>query len=165
MSRDVPQRYFLPEEAATYLKIDLKVMRGLPDLWQCRISDRIIRYDLEDLKAYRYKLPLPKSVDGLADLIRTRVAEHEAVGFIYFMRCREIVKIGYSAEPPSRHAALQAVIPFELELLGSMPGSVAAERELHRTFSSIKYERHAEWFYRSPELLAAIGVATEACDG
>jgi hypothetical protein len=162
---EISQRYFRPDEAAAYLGIAPAAVRALPDLWQCRLTDRLIRYDLEDLKAYRYKLPLPKNADGLADLIRTRVAEHETVGFIYFMRCREIVKIGYSAEPPSRHAALQAVIPFELELLGSMPGSVAAERDLHKTFSSIKYERHTEWFYHSPELLAAIGAATEACDG
>ena len=161
---DPEQRYFRPDEAAAFLGIKLAAIRLLPDLPQCRVTDRLIRYDLEDLRAYRPKLPLPKTADGLAIIIRNRVAEHETTGFIYFMRCLELVKIGYSAKPPSRHEALQAVIPFELELLGAMPGSVAAERDLHKTFARIKYERLTEWFYHSPVLLDAIRFATEARD-
>jgi hypothetical protein len=72
------------------------------------------------------------------------------------MRCRELVKIGYSIDPPNRHRQLQAFIPFDLDLIGYLPGSILAERALHAVFASIKAGAIDEWFRHSPALLEAI---------
>lgn len=152
----IPRRYLKPDEAAAYLGVEPEAVRLLPDLAQCRPTPRLILYDIQDLKAYRNRIPIPQDAGALAKLITGRISEHPTTGLIYFMQCREIVKIGYSAEPPSRHAQLQAVIPFELLLLGSVPGSVAAERNLHAALDSVRYRGLAEWFYHSPALLEAI---------
>ena len=63
---------------------------------------------------------------------------------IYFVRSNEFVKIGYSAKPMSRIAALQTANPSMLELLVIMPGTAVTEKELHSVFS--EYHHLNEWY-------------------
>jgi hypothetical protein len=158
---EIQQRYFNSALAARYMGVTPRELLALPDLLQCRPLPRKILWDMKDLQAYKPKLPLPKTSEKLATLILARIAEYPAAGFIYFVVCRELVKVGFSGEPPARVAALQAVIPFELQLLGAVRGSIPAERGLHAAFSSIKSSVGHEWFYHSPALLDAIKTVTE----
>lgn len=82
-------------------------------------------------------------------------------GYVYFMRCREILKIGWSSQPLSRRAELQAVIPFEIEVLGYVASCRQAEAAMHAAFASVKYPLLKEWFYLSDDLLAAIVTVTK----
>jgi DNA-binding transcriptional regulator YdaS (Cro superfamily) len=65
-------------------------------------------------------------------------------GFVYFLRCGDFVKIGYSATPDIRIRALRTGCPYPVELIGIHPGSLADEKYLHRRFSPVHHER--EWF-------------------
>lgn len=67
-------------------------------------------------------------------------------GRIYFIQGRETlrIKIGYSKNPPSRLAELQTAANERLALLGSIPGTIAEEKALHRKFA--EYRCVGEWF-------------------
>lgn len=67
-------------------------------------------------------------------------------GNIYFIRSRNLVKIGYTAGKPSaRLAKLQNGSPAKLELLGSIEGDDVIEKQLHWRFKT--QHSHGEWFF------------------
>lgn len=77
---------------------------------------------------------------------------------IYFVRPVGMdgpVKIGCSKEPLRRALQLSIWCPFKLEVVHSMPGTLADERALHRHFSADLL--HNEWFKPSDRLCALIG--------
>jgi hypothetical protein len=62
---------------------------------------------------------------------------------VYFVRCGEFVKIGYTtAQPQTRVEAFDA--PYDVTLLASVPGGLRLERSLRRTFKDLHHRR--EWF-------------------
>jgi hypothetical protein len=61
------------------------------------------------------------------------------------------VKIGFSANPEDRLAALQTAHPRKLLLVGFMPGSLAEEKFLHEKFSHLRL--NGEWFSISDDLM------------
>lgn len=82
---------------------------------------------------------------------------------IYFIQQHNeslAVKIGYTAsdEPEGRLRSLQTGNPSELTVLGTMPGTAADERELHRRFANFRLV--GEWFRPVPQLLLFINQAT-----
>lgn len=60
-----------------------------------------------------------------------------------------LVKIGYANNPVRRLTELQVSNPVRLEILATLPGARAEERQLHRHFTS--HRRHGEWFDFGPE--------------
>jgi hypothetical protein len=105
------------------------------------------------------------SVDDLALYIDQRVAiaraevikEDESPippqrppGVVYLIAAGEMVKIGFSADLGARFAALQTTSPVKLELLASIPGTYATERDLHVRFATQR--SHGEWFKREGDL-------------
>lgn len=72
--------------------------------------------------------------------------------FVYFVRCQDYVKIGWSRQPERRIAILQNAVPFQLEILGIHPGTATDEFLLHERFASLRVRQ--EWFVRSPEIEA-----------
>lgn len=66
--------------------------------------------------------------------------------FIYVIgtHVNNVVKIGYAASPTRRLAELQASSPLQLQLLVTLPGGRAEERQLHLRFARLR--RHGEWF-------------------
>lgn len=75
-------------------------------------------------------------------------------GYVYFIQCGEFVKIGFSQDPRSRKSSLETSMPYKLEFIGLMVGSIATERKLHREH---KVRRHnGEWFRLDDELRAEI---------
>lgn len=75
-------------------------------------------------------------------------------GYVYFLQCRELVKIGYSLNPSARCAQIQDGIPFEVTPLGHLPASRKAERNLHWRFMTRR--ECGEWFRISDDLKEAI---------
>lgn len=73
---------------------------------------------------------------------------------VYFIRCGEFVKIGFSICPELRLATIQAVLPHEAVLMGSIPGARKREREIHTRFAHLHHR--GEWYRLEPELRRAI---------
>lgn len=78
-------------------------------------------------------------------------------GFVYFIRCEDRVKIGYSEDPVRRLSKVNADAPFPCELLGWVAADDYPERELHERFAAARL--HSEWFAAIPEILAFIEAA------
>lgn len=75
-------------------------------------------------------------------------------GKVYFARSGQRIKIGYSKNPWARVRELGAGAESGIELIGTIPGSISDEKELHVRFEHIHVDR--EWFEAAPELLAYI---------
>lgn len=66
------------------------------------------------------------------------------------------IKIGCSDKPAKRLITLAAWSPFELEIIGSVPGGFSDESRLHRRFSDLHTRK--EWFMSSPALRQTIEI-------
>lgn len=65
---------------------------------------------------------------------------------IYFIKSRNMVKIGYTAgDPQNRLRKMQIGSGEKLTLLGTIEGDQVAERQLHWRFK--KQHSHGEWFF------------------
>jgi hypothetical protein len=73
---------------------------------------------------------------------------------VYFMCCRNAIKIGYARDVQKRLKAHQVSQPVPVGLMATTPGGVELEREYHRMFA--KYRIRGEWFEDAPEILAEI---------
>lgn len=73
---------------------------------------------------------------------------------IYFIRCEDYVKIGIGYTPSDRIGTLQVGCPFELVMIGTIPGTIAEELALHRRFASMRIR--GEWFRYEGDLKAYI---------
>ncbi len=79
--------------------------------------------------------------------------EGPSLGSVYFIRAvtTHRVKIGFTElDPVSRLATLQIGSPEKLELIGSLAGSMADERAIHKQFANQR--QSGEWFTLSPEI-------------
>lgn len=66
-------------------------------------------------------------------------------GVVYFLKCRNLVKIGVTVSMVmDRIHSMRGSNPFELSLLGLVPGGLKVEREAHVFFRQHLYRR--EWF-------------------
>lgn len=73
---------------------------------------------------------------------------------VYFITAGPCIKIGISTNLRSRFASLQTSSMDELRLLGTVPGGIEREREIHRSLE--KYRRRGEWFLDCLEVREAI---------
>ena len=80
------------------------------------------------------------------------------VDVVYYVRQRERIKIGTSANPRGRLAALH----FD-EVLAFERGDRSLEQRRHAQFAAHRFPR-TEWFAVHPELLAHIGELTAGVD-
>lgn len=77
---------------------------------------------------------------------------------IYFVQSPDggPVKIGYSADVPTRVKQLEADYKRPLALLATMPGEVKDERAVHERFSHLRFGK-TEQFRPAPDLMEFIG--------
>lgn len=79
-------------------------------------------------------------------------------GFVYFIRAKgdpsSPIKIGWTTNIIGRLEALQTGFPHELEVVGSTPGDIQREKDLHKRFSGLRLR--GEWFSPSADLLEYI---------
>lgn len=71
-------------------------------------------------------------------------------GFVYFLRCGDFVKVGYSRTPDVRVAMLKCATPYKVEKIAVLPGTRAHEQAAHRVLASVHHVR--EWFHWGPEV-------------
>lgn len=73
-------------------------------------------------------------------------------GWVYFVLCADlnVLKIGWTQNPPERFQALRVGIPYPIECLTARPGSVADEKALHRRYRDLRAS--GEWFRYEPRL-------------
>lgn len=84
-----------------------------------------------------------------------RGASLTTIGFVYFVRFSDRVKIGFSANPAGRLKN----IPHD-EVLAIVPGTMADERGLHAQFA--RYRVTGEWFQADEDLLDFIAALPTA---
>lgn len=104
---------------------------------------------------------MPEDLDVYLEYSRQ---ENDAIGKVYFIQDAETraIKIGISVNPAGRLNQLQIGHPYQLVLLGTIPGSRQIEAELH-----VKFERHhlrGEWFRGDDQLLSEIRALIEGTD-
>lgn len=73
---------------------------------------------------------------------------------VYFIRGGDFVKIGYSADLFVRFIDLQTSCPFDLEIMGDIPGGRSVEAKVHFKFGALHVR--GEWFRYHPEIVAYI---------
>ena len=80
----------------------------------------------------------------------------QGISYVYFIQSEQTgaIKIGVSTSPKDRLATLQTGSSDNLCLLGSTPGDIALEKQLHLKFS--RYSIGGEWFELNEELIALI---------
>ncbi|MEM7746624.1 MAG: GIY-YIG nuclease family protein [Pseudomonadota bacterium] len=88
--------------------------------------------------------------------------EAEELAGVYFITCRNYVKVGHSQCISSRMKTLQGHIPFQLCLLGALEGTTADENRIHRALS--KKHHHNEWFHLSDQLEQILIFETVPCE-
>lgn len=82
---------------------------------------------------------------------------------IYFLKNGDAVKIGYTADVEQRNAQLQTASPHQLELLGTMNGSIEVETAIHARFNHLRIR--GEWFRLNRALIRFIVLNTDTEHG
>lgn len=90
----------------------------------------------------------------LIELINSAPTPRESRVYFIQSGAAGAIKIGKAFSPGVRLAELQTACPSTLRLLGSIPGDVLDERELHARFSDDRVR--GEWFAPSAKLLSFI---------
>lgn len=110
----------------------------------------------------------PERVRHIFDLygIEPRNSPEEAIllsdgsGFVYIIKCHDLVKVGIAASVESRLSSLQTGNPYDLEVINSFASREPAldERRLHSRFA--KYHVRGEWFRIPGRLLDRLRTLT-----
>ncbi len=122
---------------------------------------------LRDLKQWTNATP-PEISERVSRLFQERWAEYQAIeystyehtdpealeqtGVVYFIRSRDLVKIGTTTDLVKRMGAFS--VPH-ITLLATEPGYKRRERELHLQFAELRINRR-EWFRLAPPLTGYI---------
>lgn len=70
---------------------------------------------------------------------------------VYFIRMRDLIKIGYTAALKQRLSSIGDTMPYPIELLHDVPGDRFSEAWHHWRFDHLRVK--GEWFKDDPELL------------
>ena len=106
-----------------------------------KVSEKIssINYLGSEMRAY-----LESKVQELTAIPQEYELSAKYECHIYFIRCLDSVKIGYSKNPDMRLTALQTANPNKLELLYSFPSFQWKEKEIHQEL--IAHHINLEWY-------------------
>jgi hypothetical protein len=95
--------------------------------------------------------------DALAGRFSEKIEKHEprpTGKYVYFLRCGDAVKIGYTTNPSGRLESLKTGLPTPIDAFVLVAGTEADERALHREFHQQRV--HGEWFRANGALLNVI---------
>ncbi|MDP3940647.1 MAG: GIY-YIG nuclease family protein [Deltaproteobacteria bacterium] len=127
---------------------------SLADEWGC--SERTLRKRARELGACCILGKTMLIFDEHVDILRPLMKSHKLArarprkNVVYFLRCGDFIKIGWSKEFGRRIKALSTSSPYDIELITTIDGSPKLERELHKRFSS--HHHRNEWFRLEGEL-------------
>lgn len=116
-------------------------------------------------RGFRAKLPkypghseFAKRYDELLARIRPARTRPEtgndAVGYVYFLKIDDKVKIGFSAHPPGRLREVRPSQQAKVQMFAYVPGTMQREKALHERLKP--YRRRGEWFTLDAEVLQTI---------
>lgn len=112
---------------------------------------------LPDLQRRTPPFPSPDPTTGNFDLDaidRWNGSKGAFTGYVYFVRCGDFIKIGFSSNPRERLNSIRAAMPLEVEFLLAFACKAKAEGNLHRKFAHLRHRN--EWFRAGADLLAYI---------
>lgn len=92
----------------------------------------------------------------------TQPRSPSVLGYTYFVRDGDFIKIGSSMTPASRIKSLQTAIARELEVLAVVPMEFADELQTHQRFAHLR--ERGEWFRSNPELIGFITAVKEQAE-
>jgi uncharacterized phage protein (TIGR02220 family) len=75
-------------------------------------------------------------------------------GKIYFIKCDNLLKIGFSKNPWARLAALKTGMSGEVNFLGCIDGTMRDEIDLQKSLEKSRFNR--EWYNFTPEIMALL---------
>jgi len=104
---------------------------------------------MTDINEFNYLLECEGETGSLMPIEDFGPAPH--LGYVYFIRTTEAIKIGYTKNTPSRFSNLQTSNPETLVFLGATRGTKEDERDLHQMFCHLQIR--GEWFRVEEELL------------
>lgn len=81
-------------------------------------------------------------------------------GSVYFVRCVDRIKIGFTDNWDGRFRILKTSCPYPVTVIALVPGSRHLELFLHRSFKDIR--AHGEWFREQGDLRELIGLMVAA---
>lgn len=79
---------------------------------------------------------------------------------VYFIKCAEYIKIGYTIDLENRLKAAKTFNPFPLEVLRILDGDMKREKQIHKELSKFKHE--GEWLIDCEEVRGYIKTQTFA---
>lgn len=77
---------------------------------------------------------------------------------VYFLACRDRLKVGFSRNPAARAKDMQGHCPYQLTIIGVLPGN--SEDEQHILNVLRRYRVHGEWHSMNDELEKVINLHT-----
>jgi Meiotically Up-regulated Gene 113 (MUG113) protein len=107
--------------------------------------------------AQRYtELPVEGFMPKLAAAWHCLALSESEAQYVYFIQAGEggPLKVGIAFDVNARLRSLQTASPFDLRLLGSVPGARRAEEALHHIFAP--HRLRGEWFSPHPVLLGVV---------
>lgn len=121
--------------------------KALKDLVRSRLDSKT------PTKQYRSCLPKLGQLGQAEEACLVLRDKEESV---YFVRCGEFVKIGYTrGVPESKMTEFKVGSPYDYEMLASVPGGLRLQRKLHRIFKEVHHR--GEWFRMEGALVEFIG--------
>lgn len=76
------------------------------------------------------------------------------VGYVYFLRCTDWLKVGFSNAPYRRMREIATRTPYKITTMAAVFGSRHDEARLHSALA--RHRINGEWFACSPEVVAAM---------
>lgn len=101
----------------------------------------------------RYKKPWDRAAQDKKRLADLRARRQP---YIYFLRCREFIKIGWTTDINPRLRSVQTSNPDPVTLAAMMCGGALEEVALHRAFQP--HAHRAEWFREEGPLAELISL-------
>ena len=107
------------------------------------------------------KRPLWPGLRVMKKRPETRVAKaRRGQGFIYFLWCGDLLKVGFSKKPHIRVASLLTANGEPMRLFLAVPGEAADEGRIHKRLAF--HRTRGEWFNATPAALDVIAMELEA---
>jgi hypothetical protein len=145
-----------PEALADHMGWSERRVRDLARrLGACRILGNRMVLLGEDVAAI-------KAAIGTMGLRKAQYKKHlDRPSFVYFVACREFIKIGWSENWRSRLHNMQTSNPDQIKVLLVLAQPKSLEAELHKQFAA--YAHRGEWFKDGPEIRAFIKTRKNEC--
>ena len=84
------------------------------------------------------------------------------MGVVYFIKCDDYVKIGYTDDVERRMNEIRTHVPTELVLLTTLKNATRqTEREMHVRFAHLRHR--GEWFLIDNQLMAVVDLIEGGC--